>query len=190
MTREPSSRRGPRFTWRAIPAVLLFVVVIPLVVFGVGKWVDWLVNFPLFPPFPLNWIVGTVMLVIGYVLCWGSIYQLYRAGLGLPWGPVDKEAESTSLVTTGLYAYTRNPMILGFLFLLSGIGWLVQSITAIIVMPFIVFILLYCWLKLREEARLEQRFGEAYSVYKKRTPLIFPRPWRRPKTSIEAEEES
>jgi protein-S-isoprenylcysteine O-methyltransferase Ste14 len=70
-------------------------------------------------------------------------------------------------------------MILGFLFLLSGIGWVVQSITAIVVIPLITLVLLWVWLKRREEPQLERRFGEAYRIYKESTPLIIPRPWRR-----------
>jgi protein-S-isoprenylcysteine O-methyltransferase Ste14 len=165
--------------WRAIPAALLFVVLIPLVTFWIGKWTDTLLRFPVFPPFPWNILVGPVVLVVGLGVCWGSIYQLYQTGRGLPWGDMDDPAQSTQLVTTGLYAHTRNPMILGFLILLSGIGWVVQSLSAIVLIPLVAFILLWVWLKRREEPQLEQRFGEAYRAYKERTPLIIPRPWWR-----------
>ncbi len=111
--------------------------------------------------------------------------QLYRGGRGFPWGDVDEAAQSIELVTTGLYRYTRNPMILGFLIVLSGIGWLWQSITAIIVIPLVVLVLLWVWLKRREEPQLEQRFGDKYRVYRETTPLIFPRPWRRAKKARE-----
>ncbi len=182
MDKPVTEGKDRRLSWRVIPVVvLLFVVIIPLVTFWVGKLTDGLLGVPLFPPFPFNLLVGTVVIISGGLVCWGSVYQLYRAGQGLPWGDVDDGAQSTELVTTGLYGYTRNPMILGFLILLSGIGWLAQSITAIIIIPLIVFILLWVWLKRREEPQLEQRFGEPYRVYKETTPLIIPRPWRRAK---------
>ncbi|MFX0170223.1 MAG: methyltransferase family protein [Candidatus Hodarchaeota archaeon] len=174
--------KGPLLSWRMIPVVVfIFVVGIPFATWWVGKWVDTVLGLPVFPLFPLNLVVGAVLILCGVLLGWGSIYQLYRGGQGLPWGDVDGAAQSTELVTTGLYEYTRNPMILGFLLLLSGIGWVVQSITALLFIPMIVFVLLWVWLKLREEPRLEQRFGEAYRIYKETTPLIIPRPWRRTK---------
>ncbi|MFX1318646.1 MAG: methyltransferase family protein [Promethearchaeota archaeon] len=177
-----------KLSWRVVPfVVLLFVVVIPLVTWWVGKWVDAVLLFPLFPPFPLNLIIGITFYVCGMIVCWGSILQLYRAGQGLPWGDVDDAAQSRELVTSGFYAYTRNPMILGFLILLSGIGWLGQSITAILVNPLIAFILLWIWLKRREEPKLEQRFGAAYRAYRETTPLIIPRPRRRAKKLHEKE---
>jgi protein-S-isoprenylcysteine O-methyltransferase Ste14 len=175
--REPKERK---MNLRVIPlVVLLFLIVIPLTTFLGGKLTDAVLGLPLFPPFPFNFIIGICVLVSAGILCWGSMYQLRRAGQGMPWGDVDDAAQSTKLVTTGLYAYTRNPMILGFLFLLSGIGWVVQSITAIVVIPLITLVLLWVWLKRREEPQLERRFGEAYRIYKESTPLIIPRPWRR-----------
>jgi protein-S-isoprenylcysteine O-methyltransferase Ste14 len=179
MSEVQSPQHKPKFSWITIPVILLFVVVIPLSVYCAGKFIDGLFHFPIIPLFPWNWILGPLTIGTGLGLAWGSIYQLYRQGLGLPWGPVNKEAESTQLITTGLYAYTRNPMILGFLIFLSGIGWLFQSLTAIIVIPGIVFVLLYIWLISKEEPNLEQRFGADYRIYKQTTPRIFPRPWRR-----------
>ncbi len=173
-------QRERKLSRRVIPfVVLLFLVVIPLTTFWVGKVVDAVLWLPMFPPFPFNLIIGIGALAIAATLSLGSMYQLYRAGKGFPWGDIDEAAQSTELVTTGLYRYTRNPMILGFLILLSGIGWLVQSITAIIVVPLVAFFLFWVWLKRLEEPKLEKRFGDAYRVYKKTTPLIIPRPWRR-----------
>ena len=175
-----------KMSLRVIPVVvLLFLIVIPLTTLLVGKLTDLVLGLPVFPPFPFNFIIGLIVLVIGGVLCLGSMYQLYRAGQGMPWGDVDDAAQSTELVTTGLYGYTRNPMILGFLIVLSGIGWFWQSITAIFIIPLIVFVLLWVWLKRREEPKLEQRFGEAYRVYRENTSLIIPRPRRRKKTAKE-----
>lgn len=171
-----------KLRWQVIPVVvLLFLVVIPLTTVWVGKGVDLMLGWSVFPPVPFNFFIGLGVLIVAALLCWGSMYQLYRAGHGFPWGDVDDAAQSRELVTTGLYRYTRNPMILGFLILLSGIGWLVQSITAIIIIPFITFVVLWMWLKRREEPRLEQRFGDAYRAYRNTTPLIIPRLWRRAK---------
>ncbi|MFW9831643.1 MAG: methyltransferase family protein [Candidatus Thorarchaeota archaeon] len=183
MTNEPEVEHKQKklSRWKILLVVLLFVILIPSLAFFVGRWIDTVFGLPTFPPFPFNLIVGAVVIPSGVVLAWAAIFQLYRAGLGLPWGDVDAPAQSTQLVTTGVYAYTRNPMVLGFLIMLSGIGWVAQSIIAIILNPAVAFILLWIWLKQREEPRLEQRFGDAYRAYKKTTPLIIPRLWRRAK---------
>jgi protein-S-isoprenylcysteine O-methyltransferase Ste14 len=189
MTQREGSPTKPKLTWIVIPVAVLFAVLIPLATVLFGKWMDLVAHLPAFPPVPLNFILGPTVMTAGYALCAGSIYQLYRGGRGLPWGPVEARAESTQLVTTGLYAFTRNPMILGMLLVLSGLGWLVQSITAILVIPLIALTLLYIWLRVREEPQLEQRFGEAYRRYKQRTPRLFPRPFRRPETPLKSPQE-
>ena len=182
-------RTSRKLSWRVIPMVVfLFLIAIPLTTWLVGKWVDGVLGLPVFPLFPFNLVVGIAVILCAGVLCWGSMYQLYRGGRGFPWGDVDDAAQSSELVTTGLYGYTRNPMILGFLLLLSGIGWVVQSLTAILIIPVIAFAFLWIWLKRREEPKLEQRFGEAYRAYKATTPLIVPRPWRRTKKAHEENE--
>ena len=48
-------------------------------------------------------------------------------------------------------------------------------------------VVLWVWLKRREEPQLEQRFGDAYRVYRETTPLIIPRPWRGAKKAREKE---
>jgi protein-S-isoprenylcysteine O-methyltransferase Ste14 len=79
-----------------------------------------------------------------------------------------------TLVTGGLYSYVRNPMIAGNIFLLFGLGILVNSISvAFIFTP--IFVLLHAMnLKFIEEPELERRFGDEYMDYKKRTPMFFP----------------
>jgi len=91
---------------------------------------------------------------------------------------VDPEAQSSKLVTRGLYRYTRNPMIFGTFCLLMGFGFVVQSVTALTLFPSMLLAMLYIWVKNREEPALEKRFGQEYIAYKRNTPFLFPRPWR------------
>ena len=179
---------GRRGLWLFVPAFLLFVVVIPLCSVLVGGWLDGLLRLPHLPPFPLNLVVGVPLAVAGGALCVASIWQLYRLGRGLPWGDAAETAQSTRLITTGLYAHTRNPMVLGYLVMIDGLGWLLQSLATALLVPVLLFLLVFAWLKVREEPALERRFGQAYREYKRRTPLLIPRPWRRGGQSKSGEE--
>jgi protein-S-isoprenylcysteine O-methyltransferase Ste14 len=174
------SRTGekPRLTWKLIPVSLLFGVILPVAFIFTGKYVDRMLGIPPFPPPPLNFLLGAAGLLTGYIFSLGSIVQLYQAGLGLPWGDVDESAQSTRLVTTGLYRHTRNPMIFGTLCLLAGFGCAAQSASGMILFPSTFAIILYVWVSRLEGPALEERFGQEYVDYKKNTPFLFPRPWR------------
>ena len=44
-----------------------------------------------------------------------------------------------------------------------------------VLIPAIIFSVMITWLKLREEPRLEQRFGQRYRDYQRQTPFLVPR---------------
>jgi len=75
--------------------------------------------------------------------------------------------EATSLVTTGFYRFTRNPMYLGMFLMLIGVAILLGSIGA--VFPAIVFIMIIRNnFVLGEEQFMEASFGQQYLDYKAR----------------------
>jgi protein-S-isoprenylcysteine O-methyltransferase Ste14 len=79
---------------------------------------------------------------------------------------------STSLITNGVFRFTRNPMYVGFVLLLAGAALLLGSVT-----PWIVVIVFPFLMELRfvrtEEAMLEARFGETWLAYKQRVRRWF-----------------
>jgi protein-S-isoprenylcysteine O-methyltransferase Ste14 len=78
-----------------------------------------------------------------------------------PWKP------STALVTTGLYAVTRNPIYLGFalIYLALAIG-LDSPLALILLIPCLVVVDRF--VIRREERYLQARFGDAYDRYLRR----------------------
>jgi len=95
------------------------------------------------------------------------IYFIKVKGTPVPFNPPPK------LVTTGLYKYSRNPMLTGIFIQLFGIGMLNNSIALIFIYTPL-FILLNFWeLKKIEEPELEKRFGKEYLDYKRKTPMFF-----------------
>ncbi|MCL4876410.1 MAG: isoprenylcysteine carboxylmethyltransferase family protein [Anaerolineae bacterium] len=62
--------------------------------------------------------------------------------------------ESTALVTTGIFRFTRNPMLLG-------------SLTPWIVIVVFIFVMEIIFIRV-EEKMLEEKFGQAFSEYKRK----------------------
>lgn len=148
---------------------VFFFGLITLFIFAALQ-VDKCLDFPELLPTSLNVIVSVSILVIGLFLMIWSILQFIRVkGTPVPFNPPPK------LVTTGPYAYVRNPMLTGVFVLLFGLGVLLGSISLVsIFTP--VFILFNVWeLKAVEERELEKRLGKGYVEYRKRVPMFVPR---------------
>ncbi len=79
----------------------------------------------------------------------------------------NKPEEASSLVTSGVYKLSRNPMYLGFAFILAGWGvWLGSMWTFLGVAGFIAYITLFQIIP--EERALHQLFAEQFDDYKSR----------------------
>lgn len=76
------------------------------------------------------------------------------------------------LVTGGIYRYIRHPQYLGIILVTSGllIRWI--TIPTAVMWPILAY--LYYRLAKREEKEMEATFGEAYSEYKRRVPMLIP----------------
>jgi protein-S-isoprenylcysteine O-methyltransferase Ste14 len=70
------------------------------------------------------------------------------------------------LIRHGLYRWTRNPMYLGAVLLVSGVAVLLGSLPALLVAVAYVVILQEGFVR-HEERLLEQRFGEEYRSYRR-----------------------
>ncbi|USH00148.1 isoprenylcysteine carboxylmethyltransferase family protein [Thermococcus argininiproducens] len=80
--------------------------------------------------------------------------------------------ESSRLITSGIYRYSRNPQYVGWFLALLGISIAGRSLLALLLtIALIIGIHLYN-VKL-EEPYLERVFGEEYLKYKKSTPRYF-----------------
>ncbi len=77
------------------------------------------------------------------------------------------------LVTTGIYARTRNPQYLGLLLITGGILFLWPTFSTVVMWPILVF--LYYRLAREEEDVLEVKLGPEYEVYRRNVPRFIPR---------------
>ncbi|GAB3552259.1 isoprenylcysteine carboxylmethyltransferase family protein [Noviherbaspirillum agri] len=77
--------------------------------------------------------------------------------------PTTPDASST-VVASGIYRRTRNPMYLGFLFMLAGWGVFLSSVASLLFLP--LFILYMNRFQIRPEERaLRAKFGTQYGAY-------------------------
>ena len=120
-----------------------------------------------------NQILAVVMIISGIVLIVWSISIQYTLGKGTPFPKVATQR----LITSGPYAYTRNPMTLGALLLYLGIAIGIGSIP-VILLVLIIFSALLTFIYNHETRELTERFGEEYLAYRKRTAFLIPKCWR------------
>lgn len=73
---------------------------------------------------------------------------------------------STVLVTNGVFRWSRNPMYLGVVFIVSGIAIILGSVTPWIVVVALAILLDRVFIR-REEEMLQEAFGAVFQEYKK-----------------------
>ena len=142
---------------RIPPPVYFLVGIIVMVLlnsyFPIGRWLH----------YPWRYL-GIAIIVLGFSLSLGS--GIYFRRLGTNPRPGTK---ATLIVTKGPFKYTRNPMYLGLITMLTGTAVLLGTFSPLIVIP-VIFIILHTQFVIREEKWMEQWFGEPYLEDKKKTP--------------------
>jgi 8-oxo-dGTP diphosphatase len=121
-------------------------------------------------------MVGAICLLAGLTLAIWTIRLFQNKGKGTlaPWDA------TRHLITSGPYAYVRNPMITGIFLILTGEACLLGSYAiGIWTVLFLVINLIY--FPLSEEPGLRARFGKEYDTYCQNVPRYIPRltPWKR-----------
>ena len=162
-----------------VPSSVFFFILIPIGVYYTGRSFDYLFGLPILELGMLGLAVATSFLIIGSYFVIGSIQALLVKGGGVPLGDLLPSDQSNQLVTNGVYRFSRNPMLFGYLLSLIAQGIITNSVTTVFFIPSTFIGLWSIWLKVREEPGLETRFGETYMIYKSRTPFLIPRLWRK-----------
>ena len=133
-------------------------------------WLDKLLPIQLPLAAPTNIIISMPLMVIGATLALWTVYTFAKArGSPVPLNPPRK------LVTTGLYSWVRNPMLLGWIIMLFGVGILLNSLSLIFIFTPLFILLNVLYLKTIEEKEMEKKFGEQYLKYKQSVPMFIPR---------------
>lgn len=137
------------------PPPLLFVSALVVGILFDGNLLDW--RHVTHPVQAIGVAVGAMGLVL-IVLSLG-LFRRFRTRPE-PW-----EA-STTLIRSGLYRFSRNPMYLGMVLTSAGIAVFFESLAAAILLGLVV-VAVDRLVIAREERYLERRFGQDYAAYRR-----------------------
>ncbi|WP_065750442.1 methyltransferase family protein [Bradyrhizobium paxllaeri] len=124
-----------------------------------GFALNWLMPLPFLPAgLPAGWLGAIVFALALALLAW-AISTMTRAGSNVP-----TNLPSTTIVDTGPYRFTRNPIYLGMVLGLIGLALAFNSLWLLMTLVPFALVIRYGVIA-REEAYLERKFGDVYRRY-------------------------
>ena len=135
-----------------VPPMALFAV------FAVAMWL-----LPDIRPirFTASWMAALMLAALGAAFCLAGVWAFQRARTTVnPTTP----AASTTLVVSGIYRVTRNPMYLGFALLLLALGMYLGKLSGLLLVPLFMAYLQHFQIR-PEERALQARFGALFAAY-------------------------
>jgi len=165
-----TARGDSKTRWLYTPFVaFLFLLFLSLFYFAALFTDKWL-NLPSIIYLPWTLIVAVILLIAGATLVtWTWTQFLLARGTPVPLNPPQK------LITGGIYAFSRNPMLMGIFFIFFGIGVIIGSLSLTFIFTPLLILVFYVQITKIEEREMELKFGREYLDYKKRVPRFFPR---------------
>lgn len=144
------------------PPPLVYVAGLGLGVMGARLW-----HLPVLGLAPIvRNSTGITLALAGFILSFAGVGLFLRQRTAIiPYKPASR------LVTSGIYRWTRNPMYLGLAVTYVGLAIALNSLGALILLPFVLAII-QLQVIAREEAYLHRAFGGEFVAYKSRV-----RPW-------------
>ena len=123
--------------------------------------------FPVLKVLPSPWNgIGVIFLLAGITLSLMGDVIFRRVGT-----TIKPYQESSTLVTESIFRFSRNPIYLGYVLMLAGVTFLLESLTPFLVIP-IFIILIEKHFIMTEEKMLTAKFGQAYLDYKKTSQTL------------------
>jgi protein-S-isoprenylcysteine O-methyltransferase Ste14 len=110
---------------------------------------------------------GMAWLGLGILPLGGGVILVAQAGMGTSWR-IGLDRERTGLVTTGLFAWSRNPTFLGMMAVVLGAFLLVPTAVTAIVLA-IAWVAFSVQIRMEEE-HLHRIHGPAYEAYRAVAP--------------------
>ncbi len=126
-----------------------------------GLICNWIWPFPIAPSAFVMPVGVTFIGLLVVMIVW-LVWVFERYGT-----PSDPSKETTTLITTGPYRFSRNPAYVALAILLTTLGFILNN-AWILLMTIPVMIVIHYVIVLPEESYLEARFGNKYINYKTR----------------------
>jgi protein-S-isoprenylcysteine O-methyltransferase Ste14 len=160
---EESKRTKFLSPWLAYPLALLVWEVLPWAISLLTPRYRWVAGRPSI------WnVLGLIPVLVGTAgLLWGVALHSAQSPRG-----IQMELDKSYLLMRGMYAYSRHPMYLSELILMSG--WVIFYGSVTVLIAAVVWFLFFNFYAMPNEERiLEVRFGEAYREYKNKVRRWF-----------------
>ena len=141
-----------------VPPLAIGVLVAALM--WLGSWAVPALNFVL----PGRKLLALALAIAGAMIIVSGIASFRRAKTTI--NPM-KPASSSSLVRSGIYKVSRNPMYLGFLLMLFGWAVFLSNALAFIFLPVFIFYMNRFQIEPEENA-LAGKFGQEFAHYRSR----------------------
>jgi protein-S-isoprenylcysteine O-methyltransferase Ste14 len=140
---------------------------LPPVIFGTPVFIGALIHVFIWRGGVIDGMTGVV---IGAILATVGVFMIYWAWRTMAaQGEHPEPAQPTNtLITTGPFKRTRNPIYSGFLLIAAGLAISINAM-AILISVFFGVAALTALVIRREEAYLEREFGEIYTKWENRT---------------------
>lgn len=134
---------------------------IVLIIAGFLMWIIARVTPQLMLLYPARGLLTALLAVLGVAAVYAGLREFGKASTTVH---PQRPDEASSVVTSGIYRFTRNPMYLGMLLtLLAWLAWLANVAAAIVPVAFVVYI---TWYQIKPEERLlTDKFGAPYETY-------------------------
>jgi len=135
--------------WRNVPFPETYIA--PLLL---GVAVDFMFPRVLIANSAVPFVLGIPLLLGGLLIIFGAVREI---------GSHDVDAP-TMLITSGPYAWSRNPMYVAWTFIYIGLICIINSVWLLLLLP--VALVLTHLVVLREEKKLDELFGDSYRDYR------------------------
>ena len=127
-----------------------------------GLAFNWLVPLPFLPAdLPAGWL-GAMVFVFALALFAWAIVTITRASSNVP-----TNRPTTTIVESGPYRFTRNPIYLSMFLGLFGLAIAFDNLWLLMMLVPFALVIRY-GVVAREEAYLERKFGDVYRRYRAR----------------------
>ena len=108
-------------------------------------------------------VIGAILIIAGLFMWKSAVFD----------ARIDDYISSGKLATTGIYAYTRNPIYAAILFICTG-ALFISGNVYMYVLPILLWAFLTILLQKTEEPILLGRFGDEFKKYMRRVNRVIP----------------
>lgn len=108
-------------------------------------------------------IIGTILILIAPYLWFAAVFG----------SKLDENIKQNMLITTGVYAYVRNPIYSAFMLLCTGVIFIAGNLW-LFILPIIYWGFLTVFMKVTEERWLTDLYGQEYIDYCSRVNRCIP----------------